>query len=177
VDVESPSQRVSSKRVYGSSRNSYSRIDSSIIYSMVIPSSLETYVIGYTSSFAVHVTALSPGGHVLADASLSTILDNLSDFLVVSATSQSRIVWLTHGVIRSYLLMPHLKENPLTLQGGPYKRLVDVGLADEGVFVAIKRDGSSKVLRLDPYSSAGVKEIWDFAASVRLPHAFIDTSH
>lgn len=54
----------------------------------------------------------------------------------------------------------------MSLKWSNYKQIVDVGLSELGHFVAIKTDGSSRVIGLDS-ETVGLKSIWEFKEIVR----------
>ena len=77
-----------------------------------------------------------------------------------------RVAWLEAGNIRAVALTPELKATPVSVIGAAYERVIDIGLAEKGHFVALKSDGSGRVLKLDS-EKAGLKVIWEFSDSVR----------
>lgn len=130
-------------------------------------------MVGLAKSFAsytVHVTALSTAtGELITSANIpSSITNGLTDFFVISDRRhpqvQPRVVWLEAGSIRSFPLTPELKEKPMMIKGAEYKSIHDVGLYEHGLFVALKEDGTGRVVRL---GEDGLKAIWEFQESVR----------
>jgi len=89
-------------------------------------------------------------------------------------TPDPRVVWLEAGAIRSVSLVPYLTEKPTSVKGS-YSKIIDIGLQDQGHFIALNADEAGRVLSLDT-SKAGLKVIWEFEDSVgvylelRLPH-------
>ncbi|EIN05678.1 DUF1620-domain-containing protein [Punctularia strigosozonata HHB-11173 SS5] len=148
-----------------------------VIYSKIIPSPNAIYLVGLAKSFAgytLHVSALSPAdGSLLASQPINSQVENgLTDFLYLASPSSSanrnpRLVWLEHATIRSVDLTPLLDAKGASTKGTAYKRIIDVGLAEHGQFVAIKEDGTGRVFRLD-VNGAGegsIKGIWEFQRS------------
>lgn len=140
----------------------------------MVPTSSAVYVIGLAKSFAsytLHVTALSPSdGTVLSTADVpSSITEGPESILplrrLVNGTEAARVVWLEGGKIRSVGLTPDLHEKPTLVKGAAYVEVVSTGLEDHGLFVAIKDDGSGRVVKLDD-DNTGLKVIWEFADSV-----------
>lgn len=138
----------------------------------MIATSNTIYLIGLAKSFAsytLHVTTLSTQtGEVISTADISSsIKDGLVDFLVIRRSSDEavtpRIVWLEQESIRSIALTPTLDGK--SIKGSAYKSIVDVGLSEHGELVAIKTDGSSRILKLDADGS-GIRSIWEYAESV-----------
>lgn len=145
-----------------------------MVYSQVIATSNTIYLIGLAKSFTsytLHVTTLSTQtGEVISTADISSsIKDGLVDFLVIRRSSDEavtpRIVWLEQESIRSIALTPTLDGKSTTIKGSAYKSIVDVGLSEHGELVAIKTDGSSRILKLDADGS-GIRSIWEYAESV-----------
>ncbi|KAI0341141.1 DUF1620-domain-containing protein [Trametopsis cervina] len=146
------------------------------IYSTVLPTSSAVYVIGLAKSFAsytLHIVALSPSdGTVLSTVDVpSSIGDGPQSILHVKRVAEgkqvSRVAWLEGGKIRSFALTPELREKPVTVKGAAYQELVDTGLSEHGLFVAIKDDGSGRVIKL---TDDGLKVIWEYADSVKATH-------
>lgn len=144
-----------------------------------MPTTSAVYVIGLAksiSSYTLHVTALSPSdGTVLATTDVpSTITDGPESILalkkLVGEAEIVRAIWLEGGKIRSVALTPELQEKPVTVKGAAYESLVSTGLEDHGMFVAIKDDGSGRVVRLNDDNA--LKIIWEYADSVGAFHSF-----
>lgn len=138
-----------------------------------MPTSDAVYLIGLAkslSSYTVHITSLSPTtGEVLSDVDVpSSINDGPGGLLVLSRKLASgkttRLAWLEQGRIHSVPLTPQLKDKPFVNKGSAYLQLHDLGLQNEGLFVAIKEDGSGRVIKLS--DDGALKSIWEFADSV-----------
>ncbi|KAJ3553144.1 hypothetical protein NM688_g3770 [Phlebia brevispora] len=156
-----------------------------VIYSSVVPTPSAVYVVGLAKSFAsytLHVTALSPeDGAVLAEADVksSIIGTGPASFLVLNRKGKdeeikdeddaTRVVWLEGGVIRSIALTPELKDKPVPVKGAVYEKIIDAGLCEHGMFVALKEDGSGRVIKLNQ-EEKGLKVIWEFADSAKAAH-------
>ncbi|KAI0920704.1 hypothetical protein AcV5_010378 [Taiwanofungus camphoratus] len=147
-----------------------------VAYSKVVTSPLATYVIGLAKSFAsytLHITSLSSTtGELIASAHIpSSIHNGLTDFLLLGNTKQPlwnhRVVWLEEGAVKSVALTPELKEKTTAMKGAVFKRIVDVGLRDHGLFVAQKVDNTRHVVRLE---ENGPKDVWEFSESIPSNH-------
>ena len=145
---------------------------SSVIYAKLFATSSTIYLLGLTKSLAsytLHVTSLdaATGGLVGSGDYPSNIKEGLSQVFVLSdhraSDSPARVVWLEDGVIKSFPLVPDLKTKLSAVKGTVYKSIQDVGVAEYGQFVAIKDDGSGRVVKLTP---EGLKVIWEFSDSV-----------
>jgi hypothetical protein len=140
---------------------------------VVTPSTI--YVVGLAKSFAsytLHVTSLSSyNGEVVASVHIpSGITEESSDVVVLSSdttTLKPRVVWLEAGALRSVQLVPSLTAKPSFVQGSIYRKIIDLGLQGKGHFVALKTDGTGRVLTLD--AEKGLKSIYEFPDSVS-PH-------
>ncbi len=145
-----------------------------VIYSTLVPTSSAVYVLGLAKSFAsytLHVTALSPSdGSIISTADVpSSITDGPQSVFALrkagNGTEAVRAVWLEGGSIRSVNLTPELKEKPVPVKGAVYQEIIDAGLNDHGIFVALKDDGSGRVIKINE-EGTGLKVIWEFADSV-----------
>ncbi|GJE85471.1 PQQ and DUF1620 domain-containing protein [Phanerochaete sordida] len=143
------------------------------VYSAVLPTPSAVYLIGLAKSFAsytLHITALSPAdGSVLGSKDVSSSIEQGPASLFALSNpavelGHARVLWLEANQIKSVRLTPELKEKPTTVKGTAYRKLVDLGLSDHGLLVAIKDDGSGHVVKLDDEGS-GLKVIWEFADS------------
>jgi len=151
-------------------------LSDSVIYTKLIITPSALYVVGLAKSFAsytLHVTSLSPSnGEVIASVDIpSSIAEGSSDMLTMSSdmtTLQPRVVWLEAGAIRSVQLVPKLSAKPSFVQGSVYSKIIDIGLQSKGLFVALKTDDASRVLKLD--AEEGLKVIYEFPDSVSTSH-------
>ncbi|KAI0686950.1 hypothetical protein BC835DRAFT_1408443 [Cytidiella melzeri] len=148
------------------------------IYTTVLPTSSAVYVIGLSKSFAsytLHIMALSPSdGTVLATVDVpSKIGDGPESILFAKRLGRgnevARVAWLEGGKIQSVGLTPELKEKPATVKGAAYEKLIDTGLSEHGMFVAIKDDGAGRVIKLNE-DGTGLKVIWEYKDSVKADH-------
>ncbi|RPD68393.1 DUF1620-domain-containing protein [Lentinus tigrinus ALCF2SS1-7] len=148
---------------------------SSVIYSKILVAPSTVYLLGLTKSFAsytLHITSLSPEtGELINSGDIpSRITSGLSELLVLSDVKQPetnpQIVWLEEGAIKAFPLTPGLKSKSSVVKGAVYKNIEDVGLSEYGQFVAIKDDGSGRVIKLTP---EGLKVIWEFSDSATSP--------
>lgn len=158
------------------------------MYSRIARTHNTVYAVGLTksiASYSLHITALSAStGVELASAHIpSSIYNGLTDFLVLSdsdTTSQDPyVVWLERAAaaksekgesgkeIRFARLSPEMKGQPKALKGAAFKALVNIGLNERGIFVALQADGSAMALKLDR-DSKGISLVWEFEESVRL---------
>lgn len=107
---------------------------------------------------------------MIADADVpSSISESPQSILhvkrIVEGKEVARVAWLEGGRIQSVALTPELKEKPVTVKGAAYQELVDTGLSEHGIFVAIKDDGAGRVIKLND-DGTGLKVIWEYADSV-----------
>ncbi|KAJ4471498.1 hypothetical protein J3R30DRAFT_1087191 [Lentinula aciculospora] len=120
-----------------------------VLHSSISVTNDALYVVGLESSFAsyvLHVTALSPTtGQILSSTTIpSSISNGLDDLLALSDT----IVWIENGMMKSFVLSPSLKGKSTTLKAASYKKLLDIGLASHGMFIALQ-DGSAQLITCD----------------------------
>lgn len=143
------------------------------IYSSVLPTPSAVYLVGLAKSFAsytLHITALSPAdGSLLATYDVpSNIQHGPSSIFVlhrlVGDLEHARVLWIESNQINSVKLTPELKEKPTAVKGSAYRELVDLGLNDHGLLVAVKDDGSGLLVKLNDEGTA-LKIIWEFADS------------
>ena len=143
-----------------------------VVYSKICVTASTVYLLGLTKSFAsytLHITSLSPEtGELVNSGDLpSSITSGLSEVLILSDVNHPetnpQIVWFEAGAIKAFPLTPGLKSKSSVVKGAVYKTIEDVGLAEYGQFVAIKDDGSGRVIKLTP---EGLKVIWEFSDSV-----------
>jgi hypothetical protein len=130
-----------------------------------------TYVVGLTKSFksyALHIVSLdSSTGVALSSREIPSSVNGPSDFVALtsSRSPQPILAWLEDGHVRTVTLVPELVVKARTIRDDIYKELKDVGIADAGIFVALKRDDTSHVIRVDR-DTQSVKKVWEFANSV-----------
>jgi ER membrane protein complex subunit 1 len=153
------------------------------IYSSVLSTSSAVYVIGLSKSFAsytLHLVALSPlDGTVITTTDVpSSIVDGPQSILhvkrLIEGTEVIRVVWLEGGKIQSVGLTPELSEKPVTVKGAAYHQIIDTGLGDHGMFIAIKEDGAGRAIKLNEQGT-NLKVIWEYADSVSTPTRNIST--
>jgi hypothetical protein len=130
-----------------------------------------TFAIGLTKSFksyGLHVVSLDASkGHYLSSIDLPSSINGPSHFVVLtSAKSPNPILaWLDDGHVKSQVLNSELSGRPKSLHTDIYREIQDIGVSDAGVFVALKRDGTSHVLRVSKLSDS-VERVWEFDNSV-----------
>lgn len=146
---------------------------SQVIHSKIVATPTTTYVIGLSKSFAsytLHVTSLSTSsGEELASANIpSSITDGPSSLLSLSPTASApQIVWLESGSIKSVALTEKLDSKPTAVKGASYEQVLDVGLSEQGYFVALKAgDGTARIVKSANGEKEGLKVIWEFSDSV-----------
>ena len=131
---------------------------------MATPSTV--YVIGLTvDSKTLHVSSLSAStGELVASTNIPlSVAVGPSDVLALSSDTAPRLVWLDFIRIRAIALVPELKEEPTSVKGPAYTRIIDIGLQSKGYFVALTADGSGRILQLD---ADKLEDIWGFTDSV-----------
>ncbi|KZT08987.1 DUF1620-domain-containing protein [Laetiporus sulphureus 93-53] len=138
-----------------------------VAYSRIVATPSIIYIIGLAKSFAsytIHVTALSSStGEVIASVPIpSSVHNGLTDFFAISSGTESRVIWLEAGVIKSLSFMPELKEKPRDMSRTLYKSIKEIALSAHGLFIAIKETESASIIRLD---KKGLQEIWEFTDS------------
>lgn len=67
--------------------------------------------------------------------------------------------------VRFARLSQEMKGQPKALKGALFKSLLNVGLNERGMFVALQTDGSGMALKLDR-DSQGLGLVWEFEESV-----------
>ncbi|PCH43293.1 DUF1620-domain-containing protein [Wolfiporia cocos MD-104 SS10] len=142
-----------------------------VAYSKLVSTPSAVYAVGLSKSpaaYTLNVAALAPAtGEVLATVRIpSSIQNGLADFLVLECAHGDgvpRIVWrdAEDASLRFAALAPGLEGKALAARGA-YKMIKDVGLGSHGRFVALKEDGSARVLQL---GEAGMAVLWEFAES------------
>ena len=71
-------------------------------------------------------------------------------------------MWIEKGAIKSVALTPELTSKPTPLKGTGYAGLLGVGLNERGYFVALKKDGVGRIMKLDGDDAKGLKQMWEF---------------
>ncbi|KAG8904862.1 hypothetical protein FRC01_008576 [Tulasnella sp. 417] len=123
-------------------------------------------------SYKLHVTAIDAltGEQISTQALPSDILDPSSDAIFAGNPryDQATLLWAQQDGAR-FLRLSTLKEgrSPERLTG--YKNVVDVRLAPYGLFVGLKADGSSSVMKVDPEGPQWIKVDWTFSDSATAP--------
>ncbi|TCD70607.1 hypothetical protein EIP91_002637 [Steccherinum ochraceum] len=139
------------------------------LYSNVISTPEAVYLVGLAKSLAsytLHVATLSPAtGELLTTADFpSSITEGPSQLLLLTSKAKDQYVaWLEDGRIHSLKLTPELKAKATVTKGATYKKLLDIKLCEDGVFVGIKEDGSGRVVKLSEDGS--LKVTWEFENS------------
>ncbi|KAI9509927.1 DUF1620-domain-containing protein [Russula earlei] len=146
----------------------------SVNYAKLVTTPSAVYVIGLEKSFSsytLRVTSLSSStGEVLSSVNIpSSIVNGSSTMFTLSSdtsTVDPRVVWLEAGAIHSVSLVPSLTDRPTAIQGSGYKKMIDIGLENKGIFIALKADDTGRVFRLS--TDKGILEvIWEFADSAK----------
>ncbi|TFY78833.1 hypothetical protein EWM64_g5179 [Hericium alpestre] len=145
---------------------------SSVIYSHILTTPDVIYALGLTKSFRsynLHVTTLSPTtGSILASADIaSDITSGPNSLLPLTTPKGPQVAWLEGEYLRTVVLTPSLGGKAALHTGAEYASVVDVGLSAKGHFVALKADGTGRVLKLD---EKGVKLVWEFDDSAKSEH-------
>lgn len=140
-------------------------------------------------SYTLHVTTLDLAtGEVVASVNIPASITNaLTEFLLLgpsrvgsSSTTSTHsdantdafgpsLVWLSPSSTASDAplslfsapLSPSLKGKVLTIPNASYKRIQDVDLSDNGLFMAFQDNGTAEVLSYET-SGSPVRVIWDF---------------
>ncbi|KAG8938604.1 hypothetical protein FRC00_014644, partial [Tulasnella sp. 408] len=125
-----------------------------------------------TSSYKIHVTAIDSdsGEQIFTHALPADILDPTSDAIFVGnpRLGGATLVWAQLDGAK-FLRLSTLKEkrSPQTL--AKYQKVVDVRLGAHNLFIALKADGSSSVMRVDPEGPQWIKVDWEFSDSASAP--------
>lgn len=122
-----------------------------------------------TDSYKIHITAIdsSSGEQVSSHALPSNILDPSSDAILVGnpLVNEATLVWAQRDGAR-FIRLSDLKDGHSPQMLSEYNKVVDLRLGSFGIFVALKPDGSSAILRLDAEDSQWIKTDWSFSDSV-----------
>lgn len=119
------------------------------------------------SSYTLHVTTLDAlTGNVLVSYPLPSHLKNgIADVLALDQPSEPSILWIESGTIKR-LSLPTRKV--IGFGGRNFARLFDVGLGENGVFVAQHADESAAVFQSDgKRTGRDPQQLWAFPDSVR----------
>jgi len=128
------------------------------------------YVVGLAKSFAsytLHATTLSTAtGEVIASVNIpANIKDDQSTFVAFSSSSgpsaTQAVAWLEDGTLKAAMLTSDLKGQIMGLPGVKYDSIRDIGLSNNGQFLAITAGGAAHVMHLDSRASS-LQPIWEF---------------
>jgi len=139
------------------------------LHSRVLIGQSNVYVVSLSKSFSsytIHVTELDAlTGEVSASYPLpGNVKNGIDDLIALEQPSEPSILWIENGIIKQLSL---LTRKVAGFGGRDFASLVDLGLGENGVFVAQRADESAVV-----YQSGGgqePKQIWAFADSVCVP--------
>jgi hypothetical protein len=139
-----------------------------VIHSKLVLTPSALYLVGIAKSlqsYTLHVTSLNPQtGELIATANIpSSIKNPIQDFQVLSRgiSDNSRIVWLEEGTFKHVHLVPQLNSKPVSVKYATFESLVDVGLANDAHIIAIKTDGTARIIKLAEDDIKGVYEFKD----------------
>jgi hypothetical protein len=94
--------------------------------------------------------------------------NGIDDVLALDQPSEPSILWIESGTIKR-LSLPTRKV--IGFGGRNFARLVDVGLGENGMFVAQHADESALVFQSDgKQTGKDPQQLWAFADSVRVLH-------
>ena len=155
-----------------------------VMYTHIYPDTHTStlYVAGFAKSiksYTLHLTTLDLAtGQVVASVNIpASIANALTDFLLLGPSQVvpsddafgPTLVWLSPSSAASNAplslfsapLSPSLKGKVLTIPNTSYKRIQDVDLSGNGLFMAFQDNGTAQVLG---YESSGspVRVVWDF---------------
>ncbi|KAG8999117.1 hypothetical protein FRB90_012166 [Tulasnella sp. 427] len=143
--------------------------------SKVIATPTKIYFIHFlesSGSYKIHITTINQeNGEQLSTQALSaSVSDPISDAILVGnpKSNQATLVWAGQDEAK-FIRLSTLQEGtaPQSLAG--YKKVADTRLGPNGLFVALKADGSSAIMRLDPEDSQWIKTHWAFKDSASSP--------
>lgn len=162
------------------------------MYTHIYPDSHTStvYVAGFAKSvksYTLHVTTLDiVSGEVIASVNIPASINNvLTDYLLLGpsrvesslttngdASIGPSLVWLSSSTapdapvsLLSAPLSPSLRGKALTLPNVSYKRIQDVDLSGNGLFMAFQDNGTAQVLGYETRGSP-VKVLWNFGDEV-----------
>jgi hypothetical protein len=123
-------------------------------------------------SYTLHITTLDlvTGREIKSEHLPSSIHSGLSDVLSFPNASDPGVVWLDTDKGRSGAIMYRslIGGKTITLADKGYKRILDIGLGQQGIFVGLKSDETGVVF----FTSNGGGQpglLQEFIGSVRLP--------
>lgn len=145
------------------------------LHSQVLFSDSEyaAYIIGITKSFAsytLRITTLDlmSGAQKKSISVPSSIRSGFKDIITFPRPSNPSVVWLDDGGAIKYRSL--LGETTVTIAANGYKKIIDVGLGEQGIFVALLDDETAYVLEVpEEHGRAAPKIIFEFTGSVRFP--------
>ncbi|KAG8920892.1 hypothetical protein FRC00_009394, partial [Tulasnella sp. 408] len=125
-----------------------------------------------TNSYKVHVTAIDSdsGEQIFTRALPADILNPTSDAIFVGnpRLGEATLVWAQPDGAK-FLRLSTLKETRTPQPLVKHQKVVDVRLGAYGLFIALKADGSSSVMRVDPEGPQWIKVDWEFSDSASAP--------
>lgn len=150
--------------------NVLKHLSSLVIHTRLVLTPSALYLVGIaksTESYTLHVTSLVPEtGELITSANIpSSIKDPMSDFFVLSGgiSDNNRIVWLEQGSLKHVPLVPKLNSKSVPVKNAEFQHLVDIGLTDNGHIIAIKTDGTARIVKL---VENGIKSVYEFQDKV-----------
>jgi len=131
------------------------------------------FVVGLTKSiksYTLHLVSLDAStGSLISSVGVSSSITSPSSFLALTSAKSPHptLAWLedTDSYIHSLPLKSDLKGKSTKLRSDMYREIKDVGVSDAGVFMALKKDSTAHVLRMNVKDGV-VENIWEFDNSV-----------
>jgi hypothetical protein len=147
------------------------------LYSHILSTPTHVYVAGLSKSFTgftLQVTIIDSQTGQAVEEGLNIPGAQPKSFADVILTRSShpsqpsRLVYLTDATISSVPLTDAPKElkSPTVIKYFDCSKLLDVGLNEHGMLVAVKSDGTARALKLD---EAGLRSVWEFRDSASSP--------
>jgi hypothetical protein len=143
-----------------------------VIHSKLVFTPSALYLVGIAKSlqsYTLHVTSLNPQtGELITTANIpSSIKNPILDFQVLSSgvSDNTRILWLEEGTLKHVSLVPQLNSKPVSVKYAAFESLVDVGLTNHAHIIAIKTDGTARVIKL---VEDDIKGVYEFKDEVRI---------
>jgi len=143
-----------------------------VIHTKVALTPSALYLVGIAKSmesYTLQVTSLVPEtGELIMNANIpSSIRDPIADLYVLSngISENNRVVWIEQGSLKHVSLVPELNAKPVAVKNSEFGLLVDVGVTDNGYIIAVRKDGSGRIIKL---VDNGVKSVYDFKDDVSL---------